>query len=278
MVATVPGGMTQTPQIAVVDLDSGAEEVLVGRPEQRPLPLAPGAPVSPDGTPAAEAYLGTVLDVEVTHDGSVLWLEQLWVEYADQDIFVVRRLDADGTLQTVAGRAGDPAAPPLAPRHGDVATEVVLDAPDPRITSSPDGSFVIASQSWTVRVAASGLLTDAAPGLLPCSTAPTLAETRSDGMALLRVGLDSAPARSVEGWEVAPSSDHAAQVVSAARESASCSVIVLPGWGAPVRPSDVESVPALDGATDVTFFADDELVAVFRGSGDLSAMVGVSLP
>ncbi|MEP7765654.1 hypothetical protein [Sanguibacter sp. 25GB23B1] len=283
VVGTTPGGQTsgtqtQSPQIVLVDVGTGTDDVLVGRPGQRPLPLVPGAPVSPDGTPASDAYLGTVLDVEVMSDGSAVWVEQLWVEFADQDIFVVRRLAADGTLETLAGRPGDPAAVPVAPSAGAVGRDVVLDGADPRLAAMPDGGLVVGTRSWTVGVGPDGVLTEVVPGLSACDAEPTLVESDDEGLLLVRVGADPAPTRTVDGWVVAEPSDHAQQIVSASQDASVCSVVAVRAAAAPATAAEVEVVPDLRGASGATFLGDDALVAVYRGSGDQSALLRVSLP
>lgn len=277
VVATSPSGETQTPQIAVVDLATGDEDVLVGRPEQRPLPLPPGEPVSPDGTAAADAYLGTLLDVEVLPDGSVVWLEQVWVEFAEQDLFVVRRVAEDGTLQTVAGRSGDPAVAHTAPLAGAAARETVLDAAEPRVASAPDGSLVVATRAWVVRVGADGVLSEVAPGLSACTDEPALAETASDGLLLVRVGRSSALAPSATGWLEREPSEQAAEIAGVARDAV-CTVVAVPPKATAGTPASLEPVAALDGSTAVAFYGDGELVAAFRGSGDLSALVRLERP
>lgn len=278
VVATSPSGDTQTPQIAVVDLETGADEVLVGRPEQRPLPLAPGEPVSPDGTLASDAYLGTVLDVEVMPDGSVVWLEQLWVEFAEQNLFAVRRVAADGTLQTVAGRSGDPASVHAAPLAGAAAPETVLDAADPRLAPTPDGSIVVATQAWVVRVGTDGVLSELAPGLVACADEPALAEAAPDGLLLVRVARSSALTISADSWVVREQSEAATEHARAARDAAPCAVVAVRPVSTPAVPAVLEPVQDVDGSTVVAFYGDGELVAAFPGSGDLSALVRLARP
>lgn len=277
VVATSPSGQTQTPQIALVDLGTGAESVLVGRPDQRPLPLVPGEPVSSDGTLAPDAYLGVVLDVAVMADGSVVWLEQLWVEYAEQHLFVVRRVGADGTLQTVAGRSGDPAVAHAAPLAGAPARDTVLDAADPRLASAPDGSLVVATRDWVVRVGADGMLAEVAPGLSACADEPALAEVDSDGLLLVRVARSSALTLSSTSWTEDELSEPAAEIARAARDAV-CAVVAVGPTSTPATPATLEPVAALDGSTAVAFYGDGELVAAFPGAGDLSALTRLERP
>ncbi len=67
-----------------------------------PTPEAPG-PVTPDGAPAAEAELGYVGDIAVDSEGRLLFTEQADPAGADAG-FLLRRVESDGTLATVAGR------------------------------------------------------------------------------------------------------------------------------------------------------------------------------
>lgn len=84
----------------VLELSDGelrpAAGVPAGESEQ------PG-PVTPDGEPADEAELGYVGDIAVDSEGRLLFTEQADPAGADAG-FLLRRVEGDGTLSTVAGR------------------------------------------------------------------------------------------------------------------------------------------------------------------------------
>ncbi|TDC54432.1 hypothetical protein E1212_03050 [Jiangella ureilytica] len=87
-------------EAAVLEFADGELRPAVGVPAGEP--EGPG-PVTPDGEPAAEAELGHVGDIAVDSEGRLLFTEQADPAGADAG-YLLRRVEADGTLVTVAGR------------------------------------------------------------------------------------------------------------------------------------------------------------------------------
>ncbi|WP_116947288.1 hypothetical protein [Jiangella endophytica] len=85
----------------VLELADGELQPAVGVPAGEA--DQPG-PVTPDGEPATEAELGYVGDIAVDSEGRLLLTEQVDPAGADAG-FLLRRVEGDGTLSTVAGRA-----------------------------------------------------------------------------------------------------------------------------------------------------------------------------
>lgn len=102
-----------------------------------------------DGGPARDALIGAATGVSATPDGGFL--------VADQPLNRVRKVSADGTIATVAGRGGSyfPGQPP-SPYSGP-ATEAVLSGPTD-VASLPDGGFRFADGFGIHQVAADGTI------------------------------------------------------------------------------------------------------------------------
>lgn len=90
-----------------------------------------------DGGPAASATFGQPDDVALTGDGGFL--------IADYEMHVVRRVDADGTIDTVVGDSTQYASS----GNGGPARDALLDSPaDVEVT--PDGGFLVADHGSDV--------------------------------------------------------------------------------------------------------------------------------
>lgn len=90
----------QSGEAVVLEFADGELQPAVGLPAGE---LDGPGPVTPDGEPAAEAELGHVGDIAVDSEGRLLFTEQADPAGADAG-YLLRRVEADGTLVTVAGR------------------------------------------------------------------------------------------------------------------------------------------------------------------------------
>jgi DNA-binding beta-propeller fold protein YncE len=89
---------------------------------------------SGDGGPAVDALLDKPTDIAFAPDGALV--------VADRGNHCIRRIDAEGTISTIAGQCGIPGSS----GEGHPATEALLDGPF-GVAFAPDGALVVADTS-----------------------------------------------------------------------------------------------------------------------------------
>lgn len=274
-------------EAVVLQLADGELQPAVGVPAGEP--DRPG-PVTPDGEPAAEARLGPVGDIAVDAEGRLLLTEQVDPAGADAG-FLLRRVESDGTLSTVAGRPNpdhdreltdDESAAAFFP-DGAAATDLVLFA-ESAIAAGP-GEQVAVQTTRSVYVVDGGSATTvlgaAGGGPLPAATAGPFAGSAGAltldyqaGFPQLTLAVNPdgailASAASIGGidhdafaWRVEDGGDRAQAVADAAAgdaQTANPTLYVTPGGDAAV--ATVFGGPA-------TWLDDDTIAVAASGDGD----------
>lgn len=264
-----------------------------------PTPDAPG-PITPDGEPAAEAELAVVGDIAVDSEGRLLFTERVNPAGPDTS-YVIRRVESDGTLSTVAGRPNpdydnqvtdEEAATAYFP-DGLAATELTLftetaiaAGPDDQvIVQTPQSVYVVADGTASVVLGASG------GGEIPPATEEgpfgTSADARSieyrPGVPLVTLAANAeggilAGSGAITGydaeayrWSVEDGSENAQSIADAAADNERTAHPTIH-----VAPDGQASVAAVFGGPAT--WVDDDTMAVAATGDDEQIIVLIDVP
>jgi hypothetical protein len=283
-------------EASVFEFADGELQPAIGVPAG---PAEEPGPVTPDGEPAAEAELGFVGDIAVDSEGRLLFTER--VDPAGPDAgAVVRRVETDGTLSTVAGRPNpdadgqttdDENAAVFFP-DGTAADELVLFT-ETAIAAGPGDQVVVQTPQsvYTVDDGTASVVLGSSGGSMPPATedgpfgesADALGISYRPGVPLITLAANAdggilAGSSAITGWDenaygwrVEDGSDAAQAVADAAAGNEQTAHPTLY-----VSPDGQASVAAMFGGPATWF--DDDTIAVGATGEDAQIIVLVDVP
>ncbi|WP_162605697.1 hypothetical protein [Jiangella aurantiaca] len=256
-------------------------------------------PETPDGEPASEAELGYVGDIAIDSEGRLLFTER--VDPAGPDAgYLLRRVDGDGSLTTVAGQPNpdadddttdDETAAAYFPDGTDTAElllftqtaiaagpgeQVVVQTPQSVYTiddgsatvvlGSPDGSVPPATEDGPFSESVGALSVSYRPGVPLLTLA-----VNADGGILAGTGPIDGWDENAYAWRVADGSDAAQAIADAAAGNEQTAIPTLY-----VSPGGEASVAAVFGGPAT--WLDDDTIAVGASGEDADIIVLVDVP